>query len=453
MKSPPEEEKSILLVTYHFPPDSQIGGKRTARLAKFLKEKGWKVGVLTVKEHYYEIMDDSFTVDGVTIFRTRMFKNARFLYLNIKKGLKKKWEDQSYTNKDVQGDTGNDIGTEKRVCERLVSKLKRYILSLIWLPDDLQGWVPFGLFKCISILGKYDIVYSSSPPKSVSLIPLFATYFSRKFVWVSEFRDPWSVLQKPKQFRSKFTDYLENKWEYMFFKRSSMVIVVTEAMKKDFLKNFPKYSKKIKTFYNGFDEDEFKNIDSRGKREDAGKLILTYAGYFSYGRDPRPLMEALSELISENMLQREKIEVRLMGDRYVEGESIEGIANKFHLSDVIRCMGYVPFSECLKQMSRSDILLLFNIEQPLQVPAKFFEYLALGKNILSISTGGITDRLIERTRTGISVKPEDIPGLKNAIMNLASMTTTGVKEEVMKFNIRSIFEELEDELSSLIDLK
>ncbi|MDZ7859293.1 MAG: glycosyltransferase [Candidatus Krumholzibacteriota bacterium] len=455
MESFSENQKSILFITYHFPPDSEIGGKRTARLAKFFREKGWNVGVLTVKERYYEIRDDSFTVDDIVVYRTYMFKNVRFLYLNIKKWFKKKLKNQSYTNRDIhyrEVDGKNDIGAEKTFSLRLFSRLKRYILSLVWLPDDHQGWVPFALFKCLSIIDRYDIVYSSSPPKSVPLIPLFATYFPMKFIWVSEFRDPWDVSQKPKQFRSKFTNYLENKWEYEFFKRSSMVIAVTEAMEKNFSEKFPYYSEKIKTFYNGFDEDEFKHIDSGDKREDDGKLVLTYAGHFSYGRNPRSLMEALSELIRENALQRNKVEIRLIGDLYVEGESIKNMADEFHLSDVVKCMGYVAFNECLKQMSKSDIFLLFNIEQPLQVPAKFFEYIALGKSILSISTGGITDRLIERTGTGISVKPEDIPGIKDAIMKLASMTTKVVKEEVRKFDIKVIFEELENELSSIIEM-
>jgi glycosyltransferase involved in cell wall biosynthesis len=456
---PADGEKSILFVAYHFPPDSQIGGKRVARLSKYLIEKGWKVGVLTVKERYYEKRDDSFVVEGVDIFRTATFVNVRFLYMKIKKWLRRSSQVQFSDRLDLNAgiteehevSLGNAGDTTK---EGLIARIRRNVLSMVKLPDDYLGWVLFGLFRLLPLIGKYDIIYTSAPPRSALLIPLLATRFSKKFLWVSEFRDPWTYTPKPAYCRSKFTDYLEKRWEYKVIEKSTMVFVVTEAMEEDFAKRYPEFSNKLRTFYNGFDKDEFSHINSGGGRRDTGKLTMAYAGQFDYGRDPRILMEAVSSLIDENELRRDEIEIRLMGDQHFGGMAIRDMITELKLGDVVREMGYVPYRNCLEQMSESDILILFNIRQPLQVPAKFYEYLALGKRILSISTGGITDRLIEKTGTGISVRPDDIAGIKRAIMELASVSSkVSNEEEVNRFNVRSIFEELEAELHNLSGMK
>jgi hypothetical protein len=48
---------TILLVTYHWPPDATVGAVRPVKLAKYLGQHGWRTVVLTVGSHYYEDID------------------------------------------------------------------------------------------------------------------------------------------------------------------------------------------------------------------------------------------------------------------------------------------------------------------------------------------------------------------------------------------------------------
>jgi glycosyltransferase involved in cell wall biosynthesis len=139
-----------------------------------------------------------------------------------------------------------------------------------------------------------------------------------------------------------------------------------------------------------------------------------------------------------------------MSNMEIGGESVEEMVRVRLLEDVVRCVGYVPYDECVREMNRADVLLLFSIDQPLQIPAKLYEYLALNKRILSISTGGITEELIDRTGSGLNVKPDDMPGMKKAILTLVSGGGPARNEsEVGRFDIRSIVGALSEDLGGL----
>ena len=334
---------------------------------------------------------------------------------------------------------------------RAPSRIKRFIFSMIWLPDDRQGWIPFGLRRFLGLLSSYPLAYSSSPPASTHLIPLFASYLTRRFAWVAEFRDPWTTFPKPAYVRTRLGDWLEERWEAAVVARCERVVVVTEAMRRDLADKYPAHAGKIRVYSNGFDRDEFASSKDPASAPSGGITTFVYAGQFDYGRNPRPFLQALSELIDEGSLAREKVRVVLMSNRDVGGESIEEMARRYRIEDIVRCVGYVPYEQCVREMARGDVLLLFSIDQPLQVPAKLYEYLALDKRILSISTGGITEEMIDRTGSGLNVRPDDMPGMKKAVLALVSGGGPARNEsEVERFEIRSIVGALSEDLDGLM---
>ena len=448
--------KRVLFISYHYPPDSQIGAKRVAKLAKCLMENGWQVGVLTAKEKFCERIDRSYDVSGVDVYRTGMFESVRFALPRLRAPLawlkRSRWG--SGRGEDPAG--GRPTVREAPVPEsgpsgHAHSWIKRFIFSMIWLPDDRHGWVPFGLRKLLGLLSStYPLAYSTSPPASAHLIPLWASYMTRKLTWVAEFRDPWAFA-KSAYARTRLSDWLEEKWEASVMARSARVVVVTEAMRRDLAERFPAHADKIRVYSNGFDRDELVPLTDSASAPAKGITTFVYAGSFDYGRNPRTFLRALSELLDEGALGREKVRVVLMSNMDIGGESIEEMVQRSRLEDVVQCVGYVPFDQCVKEMSRADVLLLFSIDQPLQVPAKLYEYLALKKRILSVSTGGFTEEMIDRTGSGINVKPDDIPGMKKAILALVSGGgPTRNESEVERFDIRSIVRALSEDLGGLM---
>ncbi len=458
------DKKSILLVTFHFPPDAEVGAKRMARLANFLKNDGWDVGVLTVKERFYPQRDDSIVVDGVSVYRTHMIESARFLIEKIKRVFRRSRNgsggEGGLNGGGGEGGPGGASRREKN--ERsaaagnkrragVFSWLERLIISLIWCPDDSQGWIPFAFLKCLSLSRKYDIIYSSCPVFSANLVPLLTSCFRGRFRWVAEFRDPWTTQRKPDFATTGFTNWLERRWETGVMKRSSKIVVVNDAIGRDFIEQYPYVRDKVSVYYNGYDEDVLSSMQSDGSAERSGKITILHAGSFYHGRDPKLILEPLAALVDNGTVRKDEVEARFLGDSEYEGMDLLDLAKELRIDDIVVSLGQLPYRRCLEEIQRADILLLFNIDQPLQIPAKVFEYCAFRKRILSISTGGITDELIERMGIGISVRPDDFEGLKTAIAELiATRNFTANEKEIDRFKSGTIFKALTAELESLI---
>ena len=152
MASDPSIDHSILFISYHFPPDAAVGAKRIAKLAGFLKDGGYKVGVLTVKAKYFERNDYSLCDDELEVYRTSMLPSARLLYLRIKKILGR------VRNSGTDGVSASEYAPEMNDegSSGPLGWIKRAILSIIWLPDYFQGWVPFGFTRCLRLRKKYN---------------------------------------------------------------------------------------------------------------------------------------------------------------------------------------------------------------------------------------------------------------------------------------------------------
>ncbi len=457
--SNPSTDKSILFISYHYPPDAAVGAKRIAKLAKSLKEKGYQVGVLTVKAKYYERHDYSLCDNDLEVYRTNMIPSLRLLYIRMKNLLGHFRGDAAgerpESTPDLEiADTYMSTSTVGRRSSGPLDWVKRTILSIIWLPDYFQGWVPFGFIKCLTLKKRYNILYSSSPYHSAHLIPMLTSIFFKNILWVSEFRDPWITEWKPSFVRTRFTDWLEKQWQSAVMKRSSRVIVVTDEMKRYLAADYPQYEDKIKVYYNGYDDNEFMIFKNREKDE-TKRMTIAHAGAFYIGRDPKNILLAVSELVLNGEISADDIQLIFIGDsRLAGGESIEEYAKLLGIANIVLCHGYIPNSECLVELNKADVLLLFSIKQPLQVPAKFYEYLALNKSILSITTGGMTSALIDKTRSGVNVPPDNISEMKTAIMKIFHKQLPQRNEsEIKKFNIDYIFNDLREDLDSLSTLK
>ncbi len=79
-------ELSVLFVTYHFPPDTAVGGKRAARFCHYLPALGIRPVVLTAREECYASVDPSFPPpSGLRIERTGVLRMPGDWYVALKR--------------------------------------------------------------------------------------------------------------------------------------------------------------------------------------------------------------------------------------------------------------------------------------------------------------------------------------------------------------------------------
>ncbi len=157
---------------------------------------------------------------------------------------------------------------------------------------------------------------------------------------------------------------------------------------------------------------------------DPERVSLVYAGRFgSYGRDPRPFVEAVRRLGSSRQDLAARLEVAVAGPlRDDEKALFDGIARD---PVKVTLLGSLEREQSLALQRRADALLL--LAQPTRsqlVNFKLFEYLAAARPILGLCAGTEAGRILGEG--GVPVfAADDAAAIAEALARLA---TTGLAD-------------------------
>jgi len=401
----------ILIISYHFPPDAAVGALRPLKFAKYLPLYGWDPYILTVNPKYYESLDSSRVHEMPSlsrVFRTAMLPHPNTMYRYSKRlyfSLTGRKQDFSRKLLESGG---------QRNSHRTVGKIRRFLSSLLWIPpDDVLGWLPFAVLRGIRLLRAHDIthIYTTNPPHSTHLVGLVLKALC-KVHWVADFRDLW-LFDKPHQ--TKTAERVERWMERKVVEYADAIALTTDRMADKFRQTYSKVREtKFVTICNGYDAEDFNSILLPGDRR---KFTLTYIGSFYDKRTPEPLLHGVSELVAGNQIPRDALEIRLVGNcRHVNGRSTNDIAASLGLSSVVVVIDSVPYKRALEYVVNSDLLVLLAPDQPYEIPAKAYEYLAAGVDVLALTEEGATGDLIWKTGGGAVVEPRDTVGIKREVL-------------------------------------
>jgi len=409
------QSKSVLLLAYSWPPDVSVGSVRPVYLSRQFVRLGWQPIVVTVREQYYERLNTSGVMgtDSALVIRTHCLPHPRYAYLWVKKFLA--W----FRHADITdipesvSDSSTDDG--QAGSKPALGFLKRTILSLLYTPDEFQGWFPFALAASLIavVRRRPQCVISTAPP----FTPHLVAWALKKLCginWIAEFRDPWSCNESgTAEITNGFSDWINRRLEKMVISCADRIVCVTPAMTERYRKLYPNLpDNKWVTITNGYDLDEFANLGSVEKEE---CFTISYVGNFFYNRSPHLLLKAVGELIAEGKLDRQKICIRFVGSSQHAGvKPIAEMISENKLEGVVQIVGMVPRYDALKEILRASVLLLVGTQR-LTVAAKTYEYMAAGKPILAIVEEGAEADLIRYSGGGRVVAPNDLAGAKDAI--------------------------------------
>ncbi len=113
----------ILLISYHYPPDRAVGGQRARKVADSLRAAGHDVRVIAAGN----------APDDDHVRRVVPLPSSRDVYAALRRRY-----GRSGTNGDPEASGGGGAGTSPPPPTPF---WKRWIFSLIWLPDDRQGFI------------------------------------------------------------------------------------------------------------------------------------------------------------------------------------------------------------------------------------------------------------------------------------------------------------------------
>lgn len=378
--------KTVLLVSFLFPPTNNIGAVRIGKFAKYLPDFGWEPVVLTVDDVGRYPQTLPVEVRESTVVRTWYPK------------LRLPWAHGGDHAKGGESSVDRPVSTPSGL---LTSTLQRPLRFFYTLPltqallSSPTGWYLPGLRRALHITRErpVDAILTTYDPATPHMI---GSALSRRTgtPWVADYRDPWTQSAYLRR-RWQPMQFFEEQLERRLVRRSSLITATSDPIAGR-LERF--HSRKVIVIRNGFDDDDF--------RDEAppltSKFTVTYVGNL-YDRDLAPLLGAVRSLLDNGTISAEAFELRFLGNDV--WRRLPGLIQKHGVGDVVKAYPAVSFKESLRKQRESTVLLLLGWCDERDrgiLPGKLFEYLGSSRPILGVTLerdeiAGV----LERTGAGI----------------------------------------------------
>lgn len=375
--------KSFLLICYSFPPYPGTGGRRWAKLAKYLARDGHQLHVVNAQtESESSIWSKDIAHPNIEVHSVA---NSRPLF-------------------------SEGSGLSSRLGNKLLyyrSKLKtdgNYADQSLW-------WNDHALDCARQILRKHTINYLviSCPP----YLPLLE--FSRLkhehpgLTLVLDYRDMWIIGQKGKGFFDHLNDHRfeqERQKEIQAIATADCILTVANDMSESIRKATG--HQQVHTLTNGYDEEDFSEpAATTATYTRPGKINLLFAGSLVVDSNTYaiPFFDAIVRLRIEFPKLYERMHLCILG-------RTNPVISKMIADNNLDCVEILPAvsSRQIGAIYRQfDYLLLFLIPYyTYAFISKFFDYLPAHKPIVSVSDPGSFSEYLHAHRLGLNIEPASV---------------------------------------------
>lgn len=378
----------IALISYHYPPVRAVGGLRAAKDAGALRRAGHDVHVIAA-----QVPEAS---SPRVVERVPCWLGPRQLWL--------RWRTRG------RAAAGQPLSwTSSASPRRQVRRWKRWVTSMLWLPDDLQGFIVSAAWAARRSFRRAgpDLVITSAPPFSAHLAGLWLALDGVR--WIAEFRDPWTDNPwKTEAYRSRVSDSIERWLERKTLRRAERLVAVSEGIDRGLRTKLAdaREGDRVLLVRNGIERLATPTLTATP----ATPRRLVHLGSCYGARDPRPFFQGLAGVIGQRRLTADGLHVAMIGKcREYRGKSIEGYVTALGIAAFVHFQDWVPHAAAQALAEGADALLLAQ-QQPGQVPDKLYDHLGTRRPILAfVDEAGESARMLRAVGGHVLVTQED-PG-------------------------------------------
>lgn len=344
---------NLLFISYAFPPISSPGALRVYHFAKYLSQhEKYNVDILYCKNGYSSMMDNNQVWD---------FGSLGLYPVN------------DLVNK-------NNIKSIANSSENKIFSLKSLLKKIIFPDRDITWFV--NIVKNNIDIKEYDYIICSYPNITNLIV---GYYFSRKknIPLIVDMRDLW--VQDSSYFKKTFLRrFFENYIEKKILTHANKILSVSEYNCK---KLSSVYGDKVYTIYNGFDSEKISSLMNKScDTITSSRYRLVYAGSFYAGeRKVDSLFKAIKNLKDKRILNTENFIFEIYGNKE---NYITKLISDYDLNDLVVQMGLLGQEDLFKRIYNANMLLVITRDLDIsqgEMTTKFFEYIALGNEILCLS--------------------------------------------------------------------
>jgi glycosyltransferase involved in cell wall biosynthesis len=382
----------VLLVTMYFPPAGGGGVQRSLKLAQYLPTLGIETHVLAPDDPKWVHRDPELRAPTQA-----WIHRARYVGPRARKPAE-----------DIRAAQG---GLERALVQAQVTARR------LLVPDASVTWNLTAIPAAIRIARRegIDAVITTSPPGSVHFVGA-AVQRATGTRWIADLRDPLVANQQRRDdtVAARARQTTNEQVARLVARRADAVSCVSEAIADEVRGLDPRGV--VRVVANGCDFDDFAGLEY----EPASRFRITHTGSFFGKRDPRPFLQAFRDADLDAV-------ARFVGDfRSTDREWAESLG----LGDRLELVEYLPRAESLRLQRDSEALLLLVPDAGGRgkgvLSGKVFEYIAAGRPILAVvPPDGAAAELIRETDAGVVVAPDDVEGIKRALVELHTRFTNG----------------------------
>ena len=430
--SPSEASKAfkapkVLIITYYWPPSGGAGVQRWLKFSKYLPEFGWEPVILTVDPEFaaYPVTDSSLAQE--VPLALKIHKTGATDYFSIYKKDKSKIPTAGFANS---------------IDNSLKGKLLRFIRGNFFLPDPRLGWNNYAFKKASELIETEGIrhIITTSPPHSTQLVGLRLKKKYPEINWIADLRDPWTDIYYYDLFYPTFISRaVDSGYERRVLKNADSIITVGKSLLDSFISKGNKIRNKTVIIPNGYDEDDFKNLNSTPP----DRFTISYTGTLS---DIYPINGFLDSIVSLKSKGKDFF-LRFTGT--VSSAQKQLIISKAG-SENVEFIPYVDHGTAIKYMAESSVLLLIIPDHKSNksiITGKIFEYLATGKPVLCLGPAdGDAAAILNESGHGTTISYNDTEAILNYLESTSSVRFIDTKTATSTYSRKS----LTGKLSSLI---
>ncbi|NVN97975.1 MAG: hypothetical protein HXX17_01535 [Geobacteraceae bacterium] len=406
--------RKFLFLSYYFPPRPEIGGKRVDKLCAVALKRGWQASVVSTSGD-----------------------------LAVDTSLAASVGDVALTLLDRSGARGGSI-VKKRV--------RALFADLLAFMDVVRFFLAARRIKAV---GAIPVVMASAPPRRVVVAALLLKLADKNTIFVADFRDPWLRGSEAGKstLRAVISRYLLGK-----VLSGADLITATAQATLDQLSRSGVTGVREKSLLipNAVDLHLFDNVSSRLFAA-KNRVIFGHLGDLDYEhRNPVPLLQAVSRIKEESPRIFFGIEVHFWGESgYWQGRDLAGLIQDHGLESAAFAHATVDHNRALGIVKEIDALIIFAFNQPLQIPAKCYEYLLSGKPILALcEEGSETFRLLGKfpgVELVTSPDPDAIRrGVEKIVQDLSAPTETGFTRDLSSLDYEKVFAPLWERIEGML---
>ena len=396
---------NVIMLSPFFPPSSYVLGRRNAKLAKHLGAFGWSPTVVALPEGGRRGYD----AEALARIPPEVVLDWHYAY-GLLGTAWWAWDGFKIKRRALQRPTQaqNQTAQPDTLSKKLFRLYETYIgtPTTTWGPVDMVLPYVWGAARRAAKLARAHhakVIFAACCPYSALLAGVLAGKLTGLPV-VLDMRDPWAIepvyfLKKPAPLQR-----LEAHLEAWCFENAAHIFLNTERSEASYKERYPQHAQKIDVLPNGFD----RSVMQPGEPFVYQGFSLVHFGNCYATRSLLPALKAISQ----------ERDVRIICFGQILPADLEE-ARRMGLEDKLEVRAPVSYSDAMRALEGASALLLLQPpETDLQIPAKFYDYLASTRPIIALSANPEIEEILRRTNRGVSADIRDEAQVEQALRRM-----------------------------------